>query len=324
MADAVKGFVLKQVAGQGASDPLPSYMADSGAWVRALEYAGSLNAIYPLVYAVQQAPWKDALPHPVRLALAEELRRQQTLTGAIRLEARRVASVLARANVPALLVGDLDLALRFYPDAGLRPVEAVEILVTPETHFEALRALGIEGYRAASAAMAERPGGLRRDHSTPIVYLTLGLGPAGAIQAGEGPELWERSSPGAYAGMAHELRAMAPEDVFVHVIRHAVRERAMDSPVWINDAHFVAENGAGLDWDRVSARISAAGLQAAAWMLLGVAERDRGTAIPDSFRARLRSELGVYRKWRLSRFKGGAESLFASDGPVGLTSRHLA
>ncbi|MCC7442327.1 MAG: hypothetical protein IT285_11875 [Bdellovibrionales bacterium] len=302
MSDLVSKFVLNQVAQKGGQNVLPEELLAPEAWVRALEFAASVHALVPFARAVELAPWLDEVPHAARLVMRAERDRQARLFREARVEAERASAVLVAAEVPVILEGGLALALRFYPDPAFRGVDLLRFRIPADRHFDAKRALGLGGYRMHAE------GGLSREAGAPAVKLS---------GAGGGAE-WDRSVSGAFRGFSGELRALSAADALVDHLRFAVRERALDSPVWVNDAHFIASMLEASDWEVAASRISSERLQAAAWTLLGIARNERGTDVPSGFLDAMRRELGLFRKWRLSRI-GSDESLFAPGEARGIT-----
>ena len=271
--------------------------------------------LLPLV-ADNLAKVAEPSPHPeadAHLLRGREARLRGRFTGILRVrDASGWVAELARHGVPTLVLKGVALAIRYYRDFGLRPMEDVDLLVRPEHVPVALacvysmRFSPMEGIPAdcwpprahspnlGTAAVTHGVGFITHEarmagvaaREEDVRQLDLHWA-ALSTNCGDRADdaFWAAATPLPLHGST--ALALAPGHELVHTIAHGARWNSLPSIRWVADAAMVVRAGlTGSDWDAFVAEVDRRGLALAAGPslehLVGY-----GIAIPDEVRARV-------------------------------------
>ncbi|MCM2279398.1 MAG: nucleotidyltransferase family protein [Oligoflexia bacterium] len=298
-AQAIPGFALAALApcslGAGTLPAAPPFLDQPEPWRETLDYAARIHASLPLLTLVSRSPWFGEIPPESRAAIESALSHERSILALIELEHEHARALLSQAGIPCLTLKGVDLARRFYPEPVFRPMRDVDLLVPEERFEEAIAAFQRSGY----ARLGPFPKGRIR--------IELGRGPGAAtvelhrrLQDGDTASvtrgIWERAE-----GAGHRLHV---QDLVPFLIRHAGVQHLLESPVWLNDLHFVIESAefrAHADWEALVRALSERSCLSAGWLLLTLLSESCGTAIPAEVLAELRGRAGRLRPRLLRR-----------------------
>lgn len=272
----------------------------------------------PLLYANMERlhfgdPVMARLRAVHRHAWAEARRRQNCAATVVRL--------LAGQDIPVMFTKGVALAGGYYPDAALRPMQDVDILV-PRARAEA--AVGImlaAGWQFMEAYPDYIAGGARR---VAFMALNNGLGLRDA-HGNEADVHWDGVHECALpfvsewfwneaevftVGGEQALRLGAGPLLF-HAIGHGLRPNPMSPLRWVADAAMILrQRGAQIDWDRFWHMARRARMDARLSEGLATVERITGRPLPDGARraakasAVERLENAAFRKARDGEYLG--------------------
>ena len=209
---------------------------------RALGASGSLDALGPdraVVGAVADAFRMEALllvPRAVALAVRP----------------------LTDAGLEPVVFKGPAVAAR-YPEAGLRPMEDIDLLLPRADHVRALGALGRAGWEVARPGAGDRYDTALTHPEVPSLFLELHYGLEGASQrvtALDPETLWRLRRPMECAGTS--AFGLPPADELVVLAAHAGKpHHGFVRLVWIADLAMLvgdaARRGLPVDWDLVHA-----------------------------------------------------------------------
>lgn len=291
-----------------------------------LDYARRIHALLPWLARLRESPGFSRLPEPERRKIEELHSRERMVLALLDDELERSLDALGGAGIPTLVLKGMDLGRRHYPKRVFRPMTDVDLLV-PEARFEAaLRALAGAGY-AVSGRLS--PGRFRvelsRFHCGPVVELHSRL------QEGDTPEwigeLWTHALHGAIPGLRPAALGLDPTSQLVYLIRHAAIQHLLESPVWLNDLHFLitsAEFRRQGDWEKAMRWLDSFRANAAGLFTLHFLKTHWETPVPREVLATLRSRLSAPRRTLLLQRANPAECFsFADRGTAWTASSRL-
>lgn len=224
-------------------------------------------------------------PTDALLLRAREARQRARFKGVLLLrDASDWVKTLAARGVATLALKGLALALRYYRDFGLRPMDDIDLLVRPDDVPEALAclyALGLEPTeRIPMACWPPRPGA--PNLGTAAVTHGCGFVTHAPRTPGGRPEpearqldlhwaalstncthraderFWEAATPLELHGGIRTL-ALSPAHELVHVLGHGLRWNSLPSIRWVADAARVIASGA-VDWEAFVVEVEQRGL----------------------------------------------------------------
>jgi hypothetical protein len=165
------------------------------------------------------------------------------------------AAMLRQAGIPVLVLKGVPLALRYYRDAGLRPMRDLDLLVPEQRAQEAIQLFESAGWRGLWP------------HRYRLGPRDLGFRQALPYSAGDGREVdlhwhalyqatfhgadaafWESAEPLEFEGMAVEV--LCPSDELLHAMVHGPAWNEIPPMRWVADAMTVMR-AAAIDWDRL-------------------------------------------------------------------------
>lgn len=217
-----------------AADHLAACLAESVAWPELLAEAHRLR-VGPLVYAGLRSSAADAVPP----AVLDALRRATLAMGArsARLE-QAAASVIAPASedgIPVLILKGLALQNLAYPPGRARPMDDVDLLVSPTDSPRLGRLLRSRGYRNDLRGEEDffAPD---LSHSIDVhtdLVNTTRLPARGTLWAEPFQEIWHRRQSFSLGGVP--AWTLGPQDCIQHLAVHAVHHHGMQGVLWLAD-----------------------------------------------------------------------------------------
>jgi hypothetical protein len=206
-------------------------------------------AALPLVYRALEA----AVPDEPLLPRLKGMYRSTWARNTLLRERLAVsARVLESADVPFLLVVSIGAARRYYATLGLRPTQAIELLVRNDHVLAAVKALGSAGWAARGTGRASRADPLvLLDDGGNACLLNTALAPDIALSTPYGP-LWDAATDLDEQGV--RVTALAPTDDLLAAIVTGARTRPAPSLQWILDAAMIQRSVPDeIDWERLVA-----------------------------------------------------------------------
>lgn len=221
--------------------------------------------------------WKDAHRQSALTALLQQAELQQT------------AGLLREAGLAPLALKGAWLAWHAYPEAALRPLRDIDLLLPPDQVVAAFDLLEAAGYRQDGPAEMSLADCLRLDKHLPPL-----IAPRGTLVELH-HRLWERDGrldhrlPSAIEDQVRErlvtefdgIAYPAPAEMLAHLIVHALYSHRLDcGPLVLSDIACLVDARA-IDWDEFWRRAADAGWLAGARLLLGlVHDYHPATALP--------------------------------------------
>ena len=216
----------------------------------------------------------------------------------LRSRADMLLGALASAGVRAMPLKGAALIEDVYPDAALRPMRDIDILVPASQIHQAQQTVAALGYRAVSpvhGSEGDEAWMLQHHHHLPALVSEDGIFAVELHHHVVGPGdparfdisgFWDRSGP-AGAGRAHFLPAT--EDLLAHVALHFCRNRLWRSEGSLGqvaDIAWIVDRRA-IDWDALVARARSDGFGPSLFLALFTARELLGAAVPPSVMATL-------------------------------------
>ena len=261
----VSGSAWPRIAALAAAqrlEPLLAWQADHGAW--------------PVPYTIAAA-WRAARRDAAIAALAQQ--------AALRLALAR----LGEAGIAAVALKGVALAWRHYPEAALRPMRDIDLLVPEARAIEAFAVLAAAGFVPDTDDPATLSQALVDDHQLPAQYhhalrVTIEL----HHRLGDPPQRRGYRVPQIDpAGVLARAVAVecggamvpcpAPQDLATHLIVHALYGHRLDcGPLVLADLHFLAL-GDAVNWAALRNQAERDGWARGLDLVLALVERSFGS-----------------------------------------------
>ena len=259
---------------------------DAAQWERAL-VAADWHRLAPLLFRLLGDD--STVPRDVRARLEARYLANVARNMFLRDALRAVLDALHAASIPAIPLKGGVLMDTVYPDAGLRELWDLDVLVPRDQLAAAEAAVTALGFsddpsaydrehtpRPLRAADHHQPGLVSADGLTAVElhhHITIrGEGRAFPID-----DVWRRARPAAPFALAS-----APDDLLLHVAIHFTRNRLAGKTAGalaqIQDVNLVVE-GHDIDWERFVASTHSYGLEMRAFLAL-ISAAELGAAIP--------------------------------------------
>ncbi len=232
------------------------------------------------------------LPAAARARLAAVAREVWAANAALASHWGQATAALRDVGVEPLTLKGMALAQAVYPEAGLRPMADIDLLVRPTDRGAALEVLRALGYRVPGGA-AERHGesrsfaellrdGARIDlHWHAARYLRF----EGIVEV-DHDTLWRRARPLVTA--AGRSLWPGPEDLLLHLVLHLTIGSDFARVLWYADVDAVVRRFADdLDWDDLVATAARWRVRALVAWTLGVVAASFDTPLPRGLLSRL-------------------------------------
>jgi hypothetical protein len=250
------------------------------------------HAVSPLLF------WRLRERQIPEAGLLEELHREY-YAAAVRgmVVGRHLAQVLgtlAAAGVPALVLKG-SAAAAFYPDPALRPYGDLDILVSQDQVHQAEAALNRLGYARLRPKEWKLAYGydlplMSRD-GRPAVEIHWRLGYPEAAGHLPAEEVWARAVPWMVDGQ--EALRLEAVDAALHLCAHAlVKHRSRLGIRPLCDLALIADGWGQPEWRALAQRAAEYGLARPVYLMLTLAERALGLAVPAEAMAALRPSGG--------------------------------
>ena len=196
---------------------------------------------------------------------------------------------LGDAGIAAVALKGVALEWRHYPEAALRPMRDIDLLVPEARAIEASQVLAVAGFVPETTDPATLRRALADDHQLPSQYHS-GLGVTIELhhRLGDPPQSRGYRVPQIDpAGVLARAVAVdcggamvpcpAPQDMAAHLIVHALYGHRLDcGPLVLADLHLLA-SGTAVDWDALRAEAERAGWARGLDLLLALVERSFGS-----------------------------------------------
>jgi hypothetical protein len=227
-----------------------------------------------------------SIPQEVREQLLESHRRQTMRNLNLYRELVVLAKLLGEADIPFIALKGAYLARFAYPEAGLRPMRDLDLLLAPDQTVRAFELLVSHGYRSAS-------GGAPEAYFADRIHLPPLRGPGGVSV-----ELHHRLTPAAMWDAAFEepllrrsirlsvasvsVSFLCREDMLLHLCIHASLEHQLDlGPLALMDVALLLEAGQ-MDWQDFLHRVEGGRWQRCVLPVLFLTKRHLGAKVPEN------------------------------------------
>lgn len=206
-------------------------------------------------------------------------------------------AALHEGGVPAILLKGAYLARHAYPDAALRPMGDIDLLLPASRMRDGRDALERVGYTLRDPE-EWRAWEMHREHRHPPPLARegcLSIELHDVIEPTHQPfslplhDVWSRAAP--VDSQPGSALALSPEDLLLHLATHMGRSHLLGSSlVRVCDVAFWSvQFGATADWDAVMNRARQFGMRRFVYTALELARRSLGASIPEEPRRVLHS-----------------------------------
>jgi hypothetical protein len=197
------------------------------------------------------------IPVKIRSELAQSFSKSTLRSLILQSELLKVHRILTQAKIPYIALKGAYLAYHAYPQAGLRPLRDLDILVPKELVLSAFNFLIEAGFTRIDKNMGNPSIAMQSFHHLPpllssskqvIVELHVRLN-FDLLQADQSDELgfWERSIK--VPLNQQQITFTSPTDLLLHMIIHAVYGHEFDNgPLLLSDLAFLMATQP-IDWD---------------------------------------------------------------------------
>ena len=265
---------------------MPDAGVATSVWPQIAALAAAQRLEPLLAWQAERAKW----PVPDAVAAAwREARRQAALVALAQQAALRLAlAKLGEAGIAAVALKGVALAWRHYPEAPLRPMRDIDLLVPEARAIEAFAVLAAAGFAAETDDPATLREALADDHQLPAQHhAALGVTIELHHRLCDPPQRRGSRVPQIDpAGVLARAVAVpcggamvpcpAPQDLAAHLIVHALYGHRLDcGPLVLADLHFLSADPA-IDWAALHAEAARNGWERGLDLLLALVERSFG------------------------------------------------
>ena len=274
--------LLALLGGDWPADGVPAQ-----AWPTIATMAAAQRLEPLLAWHAERGGW----PVPSQVAAAWNQARRAAALGVLSQQAalRLALARLGDAGIAAVALKGVALAWRHYPEAALRPMRDIDLLVAEDRAIEASQVLAAAGFVPETDDPATLRQALADDHQLPAQYHP-GLGVTIELHHRLGDPPQRRGyrvpqlDPAGVMARAVALEcggAMipcpAPQDLAAHLIVHALYGHRLDcGPLVLADLHFLAADHA-VDWAALRDQAVRDGWARGHDLLLALVERSFGS-----------------------------------------------
>ncbi|MBI3534772.1 MAG: nucleotidyltransferase family protein [Deltaproteobacteria bacterium] len=284
----------------------PEFLLEPISWLKALALSEKLYCKLPFLVNIDRTTWKKEIPESIQIQLDEQLKRELMLFEILENELNSVLFLLINAGVPTLLIKGLGLANRFYPEKIYRPVTQIQLFVWKETFFDIIHALGHGGYEILPNSpgnqnfftVTKRGGGPLIKFQKTLFHIFPKSLPNSLDEA-----CWHMALENQIPSLPGKLKVLNEEDELFNLVYMATGDHLLESPVILNDLHFLIESPSfqkKADWDRVIWHFAHYRLLASAWFVLKFLSLHWNTRVPKEMFKDTEKEIGFFKKKWLS------------------------
>jgi hypothetical protein len=281
---------------------------NSAHWGELLALSQS-HRLGPLLYQrFKKSDVRQFVPDAVLEILCEKYKKNGYRNLNIYSELVKLTKLLNQANISSIALKGAYLARFAYPDANLRSLRDLDLLVPESDAQSAYELLLSQGYRTTSHGHAETHAHLGKHLPMLIspqgIHIEIHLRLITPFKAEKFQEnntsldwdaLWSRGIERDLLGT--KLRFLSPEDLLLHLCLHATVEHYFDvGPSALTDIAYLLENH-HIDWDRFTHLSTDTGWISGVLPALDMAKRRLGAAIPTSWLSAIGAE-SVQQEWR--------------------------
>ncbi len=280
----------------------PPFLSQPQSWIRALEYSKLLQCKLPFLINLDRVSWKNELPEMIKIQFDEQLKRELVLGAILDHELDCILFSLLNAKCPILLIKGVDLAKRFYPEKTWRPLSKIYFYTYHADFFEMIRVLGEGGYALltppskdlTSFEVMKREGG-------PVIKFQKKLLPHWSEE--DHFKIWKKAKENSSPSLPQKLKVLHCEDLLLYLIHVFTIEHLLDSPLLLNDLHFLIESPefkSTTDWDRIQWSFVKHHSMISYWFVLHFLSLHWGTPIPKEVLKNSEKGVGLIKKYGLS------------------------
>ena len=279
---ALRRILLALFCARNGTADLPLADLSDEDWHRLDSMAGQ-HRLQPLLHAHHGS--NSAIPAAIRDGW-RMAHRAASLEAMLQLvELSETTALLESAGFAPIALKGAWLAWHAYPEAALRPMRDLDLLVTPETVVPAFEALLAAGYRQESESEFTLAEIVRLEKHMPPLLAPRGTRIELHHRLWEADGVLDHATPDGCED-AVRLRAIglggvtfpAPQDMLVHLMVHAVYSHRLDcGPLVLADLHFLLAQ-CPIDWTEFWLRAQREGWRDGALLMLTLAQRFQGTS----------------------------------------------
>jgi hypothetical protein len=280
------------------------------------------HGVAPLAYwHLERAGWPDSTPAELPQRLATSYYQSAAGSALILRDLRAMLTALQEAGVEVILLKGAHLAYSLYPEAALRPMTDIDLLVREADLPAAERAMAGCGYHPSQATVSERLNRRQGHHlhlskgggaSLPVeLHWSLLAGREDRRQVDAG-WFWERGVAISLEGVG-AASGLDPTANLLYLAAHLFlkHQGGSDRLVWLYDIALLLEKRAAeLDWATALAQAEALGWGEALHAALRAAQDELGAEVPSDVLEELATRYPTaYRKRAFRNFSKAEMSL---------------
>ncbi|MEK6704791.1 MAG: nucleotidyltransferase family protein [Bdellovibrionota bacterium] len=282
--ESVFSFVLKLLLPRASNIPetieRPMFYTNEKEWEGALRYATGLRCALPFLIKIDRSIWRGDLPGSTTQLFGQLLSNERMKLAILDEILDSALDVLVAADIPVIVLKGMDLGRRVYHERILRPMTDVDLCVPQDFFNEASDILKQSGFKQAGMHYPGRDKmEFSRGNGQPVLEL----------HAMASMAIWERSLMGAIPSLPGKVRSLSFRDNFTYLVRHAAVQHVMESPLWLNDIHFLLESStvkfgtaqvSDKAWEEIILDLRSQKTLSAAWFVLMLLRDQCGTSFP--------------------------------------------
>ena len=284
--DTLRMLVLDLLSDTREVTPARIAGLDSADWDKVIKMVGQHRVGALLDWQLQRRHPSLPIPDRVRGELAKARAHHSMRLLGMQYELCAADKLLASAGITAIALKGAFLAFHAYPDAGLRPLRDLDLLVPEDRAIEAFDLFVANGATQCNPGETRLEFALRVDaHHLPILWTPSKFGKIEVhrhIQKINGVRAQARNALLVEALRGHAVAAPiagmpiafpAPTDLLLHLVMHAAYDHILNNgPLVLSDIAFLLR-AHEVDWPRFWSLAEAADATRGAVLLLDLTER---------------------------------------------------
>lgn len=157
-----------------------------------------------------------------------------------------VLDALECRGISTLILKDGALTRTSYPEPGMRHCGSLDLLVDEAEQAQAVKVLLASSCAPFEAPTGSLPPWMTLRHPSGLLFRLGHRLPHVPTDTMPFSELWARSRPASFAGIA--ARVPSPEDLFLQVVLSGFSAESHAIPYWVPDTWYLLARGPDLDW----------------------------------------------------------------------------